>query len=207
MTTQKRKPGRPRKTPPGQSLEQFSIRLSTKLKLALDLLAHHRGVSLSDAIAMLVTQAARSTEARPGTTLDELAEMVVDLEGPARDAYISQTFPQLATPKQRFYNLALHELYARGCPAQPKSEIDLYDAAMDAFKAGESPTQFADRWEGPLGIRPWHTISDAELNQLTESTTREFGLTLFDGMQVFAEVERRKAESKQRTRSKMRRVK
>jgi hypothetical protein len=155
---------------------------------------------------MVVTQAMRSTEAGPGMSIEDVAGLVVDLNGSAQSAHLATLVPELATPMQRFYKSALDALYSRGCPTVPVPDSDFYKAAIDAFRSGDSPGQLADRWEKPLGIRPWNTLSDAELMRLEESTNLEFGATLFDAIAIHAEIQRRRSESKRKTRSKIQRV-
>jgi hypothetical protein len=81
MATMKKPPGRPKK-PKGEQLEQFSIRLTPRLKLGLEMLAKLQGRSLSQAVEWTIKVGLHTQRLPPnnkymvlGELLDNVAEL------------------------------------------------------------------------------------------------------------------------------------
>ncbi|MGE7136202.1 hypothetical protein ACQKIE_01060 [Luteibacter sp. NPDC031894] len=80
MTTIKKPPGRPKKST-SEQLEQFSIRLTPRLKLGLEMLAKVQGRSLSQAVEWAIKVGLNTQRLPPNDKYMFLGELLDDLAG------------------------------------------------------------------------------------------------------------------------------
>lgn len=78
MATMKKPPGRPKK-PAGEQLEQFSIRLTPRLKLGLEMLARVQGRSLSQAVEWAIKVGLNTQRLPPNDKYMFLGELLDDI--------------------------------------------------------------------------------------------------------------------------------
>lgn len=140
----KRAPGRPRKAA-AEQLEQFSIRLTPRLKLGLEMLAKLQGRSLSQAVEWAIKVGLHTQRLPPNNAymfLGELLDEVAEMEEFARLSELYLHAPSLLSFEEAAAMQLIYESYEWNsmCRADTTGDVSMRRQAFRDYAQRHWPT-------------------------------------------------------------------